>query len=296
MKIEGNQLIQGTPEWLKMRKTHIGSSDIAVIMRMSPWKTPYQLWLEKTNRIQEKEATPWMKHGSLMETPARELYIEQTGNIVIPHVYEYEEWSVALASLDGINEKGNIICEIKCPGMKTFNEALDGIIPEHYEIQIQWQLLITNASKCDYFCYRSTDEYKLIEVLPNKELQEELLRHAKEFWIFVANDIPPPILEKDFVLNEEKEPNELAKEWKKIKAEEFLLREKREEIERKLKEYTDDGNMIFNKAGVKLSRINRKGKVNWKKIQMKFKITQKELDKFRNDSIGFYSFKIINNN
>jgi predicted phage-related endonuclease len=38
---------QQTPEWLEFRKNKIGASDAPIIMETSPWKTPYQLWLEK---------------------------------------------------------------------------------------------------------------------------------------------------------------------------------------------------------------------------------------------------------
>ncbi len=55
-----SQLIQNTPEWHAFRRKRIGASDAPVIMGISPWKTPYQLWIEKTSGI-ESSAAPQQK-------------------------------------------------------------------------------------------------------------------------------------------------------------------------------------------------------------------------------------------
>lgn len=40
-------------DWLKERQKGIGGSDVAAILGMSPWRTPYQVWEEKTTPIDE---------------------------------------------------------------------------------------------------------------------------------------------------------------------------------------------------------------------------------------------------
>ena len=35
-------------DWLKERQKGIGGSDVAAILGMSPWRTPYQVWEEKS--------------------------------------------------------------------------------------------------------------------------------------------------------------------------------------------------------------------------------------------------------
>lgn len=34
-------------EWLEYRKDGIGSSEVATILGLNPWETPYQLWRRK---------------------------------------------------------------------------------------------------------------------------------------------------------------------------------------------------------------------------------------------------------
>ena len=47
------RFIQGTPEWLEFRRTMVMASDSPVIMGVSPWKTPLQLYHEKVNGTQQ---------------------------------------------------------------------------------------------------------------------------------------------------------------------------------------------------------------------------------------------------
>lgn len=41
--------------WLKIRTSGIGGSDAGTIMGANPWKSPYQLWLEKTGQVEAED-------------------------------------------------------------------------------------------------------------------------------------------------------------------------------------------------------------------------------------------------
>lgn len=51
-------------KWLEARALGIGGSDAAVIMGMNPYKSPYQLWLEK--RRAGGSAGPVSRAGGLL--------------------------------------------------------------------------------------------------------------------------------------------------------------------------------------------------------------------------------------
>jgi predicted phage-related endonuclease len=42
-------------DWFKARKKGIGGSDAAVVLGISPWKTPIRLWREKRNEVAEDD-------------------------------------------------------------------------------------------------------------------------------------------------------------------------------------------------------------------------------------------------
>lgn len=43
-------------EWLKWRSTGLGGSDVATICGLNKYKSPLQLWLEKTGQVEPVEA------------------------------------------------------------------------------------------------------------------------------------------------------------------------------------------------------------------------------------------------
>ncbi len=67
-------------EWLLDRRKGIGGSDVATILGLNKWKSPYQLWLEKTSQIDlehtESEPAYW---GNVLEEVVAKEFQERTG-------------------------------------------------------------------------------------------------------------------------------------------------------------------------------------------------------------------------
>ena len=51
-----------TTEQLEARKKGIGGSDVASILGLSPWKSQYQLYLEKRGELEEEPLTLSLIH------------------------------------------------------------------------------------------------------------------------------------------------------------------------------------------------------------------------------------------
>src|SRR5207244_2786888 len=103
------RMLQGSPEWHEHRRTHRNASETPVLLGLSPWQTPYQLWQAKLGLI-EQEVTAAMHHGSELEPVARAAYERQTGHVMQPLVVVDGEYS---ASLDGATLDTGRIVEIK---------------------------------------------------------------------------------------------------------------------------------------------------------------------------------------
>ena len=55
-------------DWLRSREGGIGSSEVATVLGVNPYQTPYQLWLAKTGRVQVAEQEDFlMKAGHYLE-------------------------------------------------------------------------------------------------------------------------------------------------------------------------------------------------------------------------------------
>lgn len=192
------QLVQGSPEWLAYRLGRRNASESAAVLGLSPWMTPYQLWLSKTGRAETK-VTQAMQRGTDLEPSARRAYEEQTGLIMQPLVLEANGYS---ASLDGMTIEGDLILEIKCPLRGTRSElwqdVLDGKVPEHYQVQIQHQLMVCGAALAHLWVFDGHQG-----ILHAIERDENLIGRIRAGWDafqpFMDSDTPPPLREGDTV-------------------------------------------------------------------------------------------------
>ena len=194
------ELEQTGKEWHAWRLAHIGSSDVCKILLCDPFGGPtqdFQLYLEKSG--QKKAASSYtsdaQQHGKDSEPIARLQYAGETGNVILPATVECtrEGWEFLACSLDGADHELKTICEIKCPGEAgTFREAKEGHIPDNYYSQMQHQLFVTEAERCDYYCW-FRGEAVLIPVVPDAGYLETMLPAVKEFWRRVqAKEWPIP--------------------------------------------------------------------------------------------------------
>ena len=99
-------------EWLEYRKLGLGGSDASVVCGINKYKSPVELWMEKTNQLQAQEAGEAAYWGTQLEPFVREEFTKRTGiEVAKPAVIlQSEEHPFMLANLDGI-------CEV--PGVGT---------------------------------------------------------------------------------------------------------------------------------------------------------------------------------
>ena len=66
-------------EWREARKNGIGGSDVGAIMGLNPWKSPVEVWLEKTGHseppdLSGKESVEW---GNRLEAVVAEKFADR---------------------------------------------------------------------------------------------------------------------------------------------------------------------------------------------------------------------------
>lgn len=136
-------------EWLEYRKSGIGSSEVATIVGLNPWETPYQLWRRKIGLDAPKEENFAMKAGHYLEDAVSLFWQDATGREVIkrstgdwlirsnerPHIQVSPDrtyWLEGMKRND--SNKGILEC-------KTTQKAIDGDdLPKHWFCQVQYQL------------------------------------------------------------------------------------------------------------------------------------------------------------
>lgn len=211
-------LPQGSPEWLAYRLAKRNASESSAVMGLSPWMTPYQLWLAKTGR-QQTLVTAAMQRGTDLEPLARRVYEEQTGLVMQPLVLEAGSYS---ASLDGMTLEGDLVLEIKCPVRGTRSElwqaVTSGEVPEHYRMQIQHQLMVSGAQTAHLWVFDG--ERGLLHSLERDEALMERIRTAwDEFQRYLDDDVAPPLSPSDTRMRSDQAWQQAAQAFAQIKGE-----------------------------------------------------------------------------
>lgn len=217
-RAEGDATKQGSAAWLQWRNKGLGSSDAAVLLGTSPWKTITQLHQEK--RGLWKQEFGWaqrnaMERGQKLEPCVRRLYEAWDGALYPDATEEHKEHPFLRVSYDGVNrDKGRLI-EIKCPNKKVHELALMGEVVDYYMPQVQWQLMISGLKEADYITFNGGDSLleqasreenrdywkqnmnalgssrnmARVRVLRDEAMIAELLHRAVRFWQSIESGV-----------------------------------------------------------------------------------------------------------
>lgn len=185
--------------WHEWRKKGLGSSDAPIVMGVSPWMTPYQLWEQKTNKVKKEFTGNWAtERGNKLEPIARAQYEFEQGCESKAILVVNAQYPFIRSSLDGYNTVDDAVLEIKCPGKDDHAKALEGSVPEKYFPQIQHQLLTMSQAKvCHYYSFDG-EKGVLVVVYRDEAYQLKLFEALCKFWNCVQTDTPPPLTDKDF--------------------------------------------------------------------------------------------------
>lgn len=184
VKIKPNTL-----EWKQFRRVHLGASDAPIIMGVSPWMSPLKLYEEKIFGF-EQEENAYMGRGKELESIALESFENETGLTMFPMVFKHDSISWMSASYDGITIDRTAIVEIKCPGKKDHEMALQGKIPTKYLPQIMHQIEVSGLDFAYYYSFDS-ERGVSIEVPRDQAFIDILLEKEFEFWNCLKTLTPP---------------------------------------------------------------------------------------------------------
>lgn len=257
------QLPQGSQAWLDYRLSMRNASETAAVLGVSPWCTPYQLWLLKTGRSVSK-VNPAMLHGTALEPSARAAYEAHTGLVMQALVVQEGAYS---ASLDGMTLEGDLIVEIKCPyrgqDSSLWREVQAGWVPDHYAAQVQHQLMVSGATQAHLWVFDGTQG--LVRPI---ERNEDAMQRIRESWDlfqgFLDRDTLPPLTDADTVLREDAEWEEAALAFMQAKqaadAADTALETARSALVALAQHPREQG------AGVSVTRYWKAGSVDYKRV------------------------------
>jgi|Deesub1362A_J573_1020465.scaffolds.fasta_scaffold16789_2 putative phage-type endonuclease len=304
-------------DWLDARRKGIGGSDIPVILGLSPFKTRYQLWLEKTGQTSPDEDNPDIRRGQALEDIIAGIYTEQTGRDLWSFNYYpvdslplvHPDFSWILASPDRWFEEEESertgVVEIKAPRLRKFNQIKRQGLPDYMIAQIQWYLLFPEFDFGSWAIF-SAEAWELIhfDVEPDPDLQKLIVEEAEKFWFkhVLAKEPPEEILPEDkpelppidpqeglLIRNDEewKRAVHLLKEARDIKAEgELLEKEAKERIIALM-----EGHSVVEGGGARIYYRRREGRKTLDKKRLQAEHPEINLDDYMKQGRAYMEFK-----
>lgn len=184
-------------DWLKWRQKGIGGSDASIICGINKYKSPIELWLEKTGQDEPKEAGEPAYWGNIMEPIIREEFTRRTGINVREYKYilQHSEYSFMFANIDGLimaDDGSQLIFEAKTASSYNSHEwELD--VPESYQLQVQHYLAVTGFKGAYIAVLIGGNHFKYFYIERDEEIIKPLIKLEQIFWGYVENNVPPKI-------------------------------------------------------------------------------------------------------
>ncbi len=186
-----------TEEQRAKRRNGIGASDSSIIMGYNTYKTPYQLYLEKTGIVtdEEEELTEQQYWGNALEPIIIRRFAEENGvEVTFPDTIHHPDYPYIFANLDGWIASENAVVEAKSANSfqrKEWDMASSDGIPLTYLIQIAKQVAVTNATRGYCAVLIGGMEYKQFIYERDAALEALIIESDIAFWHRVTNRIEP---------------------------------------------------------------------------------------------------------
>jgi putative phage-type endonuclease len=184
-------------EWLNWRKRGIGGSDASIVCGVNKYKSPVELFMEKTGQLSSADAGEAAYWGKQLESTVKAEFAKRTGIKVVDvnKLLCCREYPYMLANLDGIcrsPDYGTCVFEAKTASAFKAVEWEDAI-PQEYMLQLQHYLSVTGYRGAYIAVLIGGNTFKWSFIERDEELITKLIRWEHDFWSHVQADIPPPL-------------------------------------------------------------------------------------------------------
>lgn len=188
-------------DWLTLRQSGIGGSDIAAIIGVSPYGTAYDIYQSKTQPVNE-ETNEFAYWGTVLEDTVAREFSKRSGlkiqNVNFLMRHPEHRWAIANIDRAIINPaiKGNVrfkdgklttdqIVEIKTASEyvgKNWGLEESDEVPDQYQCQAQWYMGVTDTQVCHMAVLIGGNKYRQYKIERHQDFIDYLFDAAESFW------------------------------------------------------------------------------------------------------------------
>ena len=240
-------------DWLAMRKAGIGGSDCAAAVGLSRWKSPFQLWSEKTDRIVPTKAGEAAYWGSVMEPILRAEVAKRMPEAEVrecPFFLRSKAHPYMLANIDGYVRENSFSClEIKTANAYAAVQDWQNGLPIEYYCQVMHYMAVTGMNSAYVAVLLGGNTFEIQKIDRDEDMIQHIIQMEERFWYeYMLKDTPPEATAKDneilgqlYPRSEEKAiempttARDILTDYKKACQDLALAKEAKEQAEAKLK-------------------------------------------------------------
>lgn len=263
--------------WLEARRKGIGGSDVAAIIGLSEWESPYSIWADKLGYLPPKEENEAMRQGRDFEDYVARRFCEATGKKVrrVNRILQHSEHYFMLANIDRDVVGENAGLECKTTSVMNLKKFKNGEYPENYYCQCMHYMAVTGASKWYLAVLILNKGFHIFEIERDDEEIAALIAAERAFWTLVENEMPPAVdgldatrraIEAVHPTNEDAAPTPLfeeedaLEEWERLRDQKKVLENSLKGFENHFREALRGSTRgVFRNHEIVLQTIKRDG-------------------------------------
>lgn len=197
--------------WHEWRRQGIGGSDVAAVLDISPWSSPWSVWAEKVGLIPpddlgeteavaagrwlERAIGPWFTHKTGLEVAGEQAWMEHLDRPTHRATVDGLVFDDASPAYDLDDALGVLEIKVTGPGRRWDDP------PPHYLAQVQWQMHVTGLVRA-WLAVLMGRRLDIHEIEADPDEQEFIADRVDRFWgDHVVAKLPPPVDGHDATLD-----------------------------------------------------------------------------------------------
>ena len=171
-------------DWLRIRKKGIGGSDASAVCGLNPWRSPIDVYMDKTKEKVEDVDNEAMRVGRDLEEYVADRFCEATGKKVrrLNAVLQHDEHDWMIGDVDRVIVGEDALLECKTANAYSADKWADGAIPEQYEIQCHHYIAVTGKKKVYIACLIMGIDFVWRVVERDEDIIRNLIAIERDFW------------------------------------------------------------------------------------------------------------------
>lgn len=186
----------------KERSEYIGASDCAAVLGLSRWRTPLQIWGEKTGAMRQDDITENLaiEVGTELEELVCKLFAKRTGKEVrrVNETQTHPKYPFIRCNIDRRVVGEDAVLEAKTASAWKAKEWEGEEVPQEYILQCLHQLAVT-GKKVAYIAVLIGGNHSFVfkKIERDEKIIDEIISQEVKFWKeFVEKNVIPTTIKR----------------------------------------------------------------------------------------------------